>query len=71
MLSSENGEITGVRGDWMVCSTGELYTKLPSQPLISLCTPTLLLLLWGSCYRLSAVGSNWCKVSVQLAAVTP
>lgn len=37
---SRNGKITGVRGDSMICSTGELYRKLlpPFQTVITLCT---------------------------------
>ncbi len=70
-IVSRNGKITGVRGDSMICSTGELYRKLlpPFQTVITLCTVSLLFLLRGTCYRLSRIGSNWYNVSVHLTAV--
>lgn len=68
---SGNVKITGVRGDSMICSTGELYRKLlpPFRTVITLCSLSLLLLLQGACYRLSRIGSNWNNVSVHLTAV--
>lgn len=68
---SLNGTITGVRGDSMICSTGELYRKLlPSfQTVITLCTLSVLFLLRGTSYRRPRIGSNWCNVSVPLTPV--